>query len=45
VEHSRKPPEPPQHPIEPEMPKTPRPPDESRDPATEPAKEKRSDDL
>ena len=47
MEHSRKPPEPPQHPVEPEMQKTPRPPEDEhgRDPSTEPAKEKRKDDL
>jgi hypothetical protein len=37
-------PEPPQQPIEPEMEKTPDH-DHSRDPATEPPKEKRVDDL
>jgi hypothetical protein len=37
-------PEPPQQPIEPEMQKTPEK-EHSRDPATEPPKEKRVDDL
>ena len=37
--------EPQQHPIEPEMQKRPGEDDSSRTPASEPAKEKRSDDL
>lgn len=37
-------PEPPQQPIEPEMQKTPEQ-EHGRDPATEPSKEKRKDDL
>jgi hypothetical protein len=38
-------PEPQEHPIEPEMQKVPGEPEHSRDPATEPPKEKRRDDL